>query len=119
MTSVTYRSFTGTAAENYERYFAPAIATPVSAGLLTAAALQPGERVLDVACGTGLIARVAAERVGRNGSVTGIDITPDMIDVATEPSGKGREVASPTCHSMDAPPGSAMVCTTWCCARWD
>lgn len=82
MTTVSYRSFTGTAAENYERYFVPKIATPASVTLLETAALQPGERVLDVACGTGLIARLAAEQVGSRGAVTGLDLSPDMIKVA-------------------------------------
>jgi ubiquinone/menaquinone biosynthesis C-methylase UbiE len=82
MSSVTYRHFTGTAAENYQRDFVPLIATPVSKDLLRVANLQPGEDVLDVACGTGHVTRAAAERVGSTGTVTGIDIAPDMIEVA-------------------------------------
>ena len=62
MSAPTYRNFTGTAAENYERYFVPTIATAVSTDLLGTAGLRPGERVVDVACGTGLIARKAASR---------------------------------------------------------
>lgn len=91
MSSASYRDFTGTGAENYQRYFVPAIATPVSADLLRTANLQPGERVLDVACGTGVVTRLAAEQVGPAGSVTAVDIAPDMIEVA---------------KSVPCPPGS-------------
>jgi SAM-dependent methyltransferase len=89
MSSVSYRHLTGTSAENYERYFVPAIATPVSVELLRAADLQSGERVVDVACGTGLIARLAAEQVGPTGAVAAVDVAPDMIEVArsVHPSG--------------------------------
>ncbi len=83
MSDVTYRHFTGNGAENYERDFLPAIAIPASAELLRAADLQPGERVLDVGCGTGLIARRSAEAVGERGSIAGIDVSPDMIAVAS------------------------------------
>jgi SAM-dependent methyltransferase len=100
MTSVSYRNFTGTGAENYERYFVPAIATPVSAALLRTAALRPCERVLDVACGTGLVTRLAAEAVGPAGSVTGVDVSPDMIQVA-------RSVPRPAGAAIDWRTGDA------------
>lgn len=74
--------FSGNAAENYERYFVPAIGAPLAKDLIETAALHPQERVLDVACGTGVMTRLALERVGSGGSVTGLDINPGMIAVA-------------------------------------
>jgi ubiquinone/menaquinone biosynthesis C-methylase UbiE len=97
---VSYRQYSGTAAENYERYFVPVIAAPVAHDLLSAAALQPGERVLDVACGTGVITRFAAERVGSSGKVVGIDVAPDMIEVA-------RAAAAPSEPAIDWREGDA------------
>lgn len=67
---------------NYESYFVPAIGMPLATGLVRRAALQPGERVLDVACGTGVVARLAAEEVGAEGAVTGVDVNPGMLAVA-------------------------------------
>lgn len=92
MSSVSYRDYTGTAADNYQRHFVPAIATPVSAELLRTAGLQRGERVLDVACGTGVIARLAAEQIGPTGSVVGVDIAPDMIEVAKSLPSSGAPI---------------------------
>jgi len=83
MGQVVYgRTFGGTAAENYEKYFVPTIGVPLAGPLLEAAALKPGERVLDVACGTGVVTRLAAEAVGREGSVAGLDVNPGMLQVA-------------------------------------
>jgi ubiquinone/menaquinone biosynthesis C-methylase UbiE len=88
MTTATYRHYSGTAAELYQSFFVPSIATPVSAELLSTAALRPGTRVVDIACGTGVVTRAAAEQIGPTGSVTGIDVAPDMIAVAKAiPSG--------------------------------
>ncbi len=103
MSSVSFRNYTGTAAENYERHFVPAIATPVSVDLLSAADLQPGERVLDVACGTGVIARLAAEQVGTSGSVVGVDIAPDMIDVAKSVPSAGAPIEWQVGDAMSLP----------------
>jgi ubiquinone/menaquinone biosynthesis C-methylase UbiE len=69
-------------AANYERYFVPAIGAPLADDLIRLAALRPGERVLDVACGTGVIARLASQQVGATGSVAGLDINPGMLAVA-------------------------------------
>jgi ubiquinone/menaquinone biosynthesis C-methylase UbiE len=69
-------------AESYERYFVPTIGAPLAARLVDAAALEPGERVLDLACGTGVVARLAADRVGPTGRVTGLDANPGMLAAA-------------------------------------
>lgn len=76
------KSFGGAPAENYQRYFVPSIGAPIAADLIRTADLKPGERVLDVACGTGVVTRLAAERVGSGGMVTGLDVNPGMLAVA-------------------------------------
>jgi SAM-dependent methyltransferase len=71
-----------TPAEIYEHYLAPAFFAPLAAQVLDVALPQPGERVLDVACGTGVLARRVAPLVGSNGQVVGLDLSPDMLAVA-------------------------------------
>jgi ubiquinone/menaquinone biosynthesis C-methylase UbiE len=93
MNAPSYRDFTGGAAENYQRFFVPAIGRPVATPLLRAADIRTAERVLDVACGTGVVARLAAELVGPGGAVAGLDAAPDMIGVArTAPAPRAPEI---------------------------
>lgn len=70
------------AAEIYEEFFVPALFIDWPAHVLAAAEVQPGDRVLDVACGTGILAREAARVVGSTGSVVGVDINEAMLAVA-------------------------------------
>ena len=70
-------------AESYESVFVPALFEPWAEMLVDAAAVRVGDRVLDVACGTGIVARIAAGRVGTRGSVVGIDRNPAMLAIAS------------------------------------
>jgi ubiquinone/menaquinone biosynthesis C-methylase UbiE len=82
----------GSAPEVYERELVPAVFGVWAPILVELAQPRPSERVLDVACGTGIVARIAATRVGPGGTVVGIDLNPGMLSVA-------RSVVSPDSRS--------------------
>ncbi len=69
-------------AEAYERYLVPLFFAPGAEYLVELATTGPGERVLDVACGTGIVARRAAPRVGADGTVVGLELNEGMLEVA-------------------------------------
>jgi SAM-dependent methyltransferase len=71
-----------TPAEVYEQRFVPALFEPWSRTVVRAAHIEPDQQVLDVACGTGVLARAAADRVGPGGKVTGLDPNAEMLAVA-------------------------------------
>ena len=88
------------AADRYERYWAQQL-EPAQRRVLELAALQPSERVLDVACGTGLVTFPAARAVGADGSVLATDISEAMVThVNTEAARQG--ISNVTAERMDA-----------------
>jgi len=69
-------------AEIYESKFVPGIFAEWAPHILDVADVGAGDDVLDVACGTGIVARTARERVGHTGTVTGVDLNEAMLAVA-------------------------------------
>ena len=69
-------------AEGYESYMVPTLFAPCARILIEAADPKPGERVLDVGCGTGIVAREVASRRRATGAVTGVDLSANMLAVA-------------------------------------
>jgi ubiquinone/menaquinone biosynthesis C-methylase UbiE len=77
-----WNDYGGSGPETYERYMVPSVFGPWAVDLVKLAAPIPGERVLDVACGTGIVARLAAKHVGPMGKVIGLDLNAGMLTVA-------------------------------------
>ena len=102
-TTSLYEKYVASGAENYERHFVPAVGEPIARRLLDVARPTPGERVLDVACGTGIAARLAAEAVGRQGTVAGLDANPGMLEVARAVSPDGIDWHTAPAEEMPLP----------------
>ena len=74
----------GNAPQIYEEQKVPAMFRPLAEATLHRVDVPNGSRVLDVACGTGIVGRLAAERAGASGSVVGVDLNAGMIEVAKQ-----------------------------------
>lgn len=93
------------AATAYEALFVPALFQEWAPRVAGAAGIRPGNRVLDVACGTGVLARAAASLVSPIGSVTGLDLSPGMLAVAAQQS-QGIRWQQGTADTLPYPDGS-------------
>lgn len=69
-------------AETYEHVMVPALFRPWAVRLINLANPQPGERVLDLGCGTGVVARAVQPLIGEHGAVSGLDLNEGMLAVA-------------------------------------
>lgn len=89
-------------AEMYQEYLVPGIHARWTPVFLDYAKPTPGERVLDVACGTGIVARNVAPLVEAEGTVVGLDISPEMLAVA-------RDLPAPEGAAIEWQQGDASV----------
>lgn len=97
----------GNSAEAYEKYLVPALMERWAGQLVDAAGIGAGERVLDVGCGTGIVARTAAARVGPHGSVAALDLNEQMVDVARAAAGSSPiEWRTGNACALDFPDGA-------------
>lgn len=76
------------AARVYEEHYLPALFEEWTPVVTEAAQIQDSHTVLDVACGTGVLATAILERVGSNGSVFGIDVNEGMLNIARSKSSR-------------------------------
>jgi SAM-dependent methyltransferase len=77
------------AATGYQELLVPALMEEWAPRVADAARIRQGDRVLDVACGTGVLTREAVRRCGPAGAVTGFDLSPEMLAVAARLSPAG------------------------------
>lgn len=92
----------GSAPELYQKYLVPAITTKWAEDLVGRGHPQTGEDVLDVACGTGVVARLASKRM-TGGHVTGLDLNKGMLVVARKLPSEGAPIDWIEGSALDLP----------------
>jgi SAM-dependent methyltransferase len=102
----------GSVPENYRRYLEPVLFAPWAARLVAYAGVHPGDVVLDVAAGTGAVARVAARAAGSDGAVIASDLSAGMLEHAARrhvPRSARISTLLGPATSVDLPDGSVDV----------
>ncbi len=104
----------GEGPEAYERYMVPIHCWTRAEDLIDRVHLQPRECVLDVACGTGIVSRYAAPRVGCFGQVVGVELNPAMLDVARQVSAYYQQIEYKEGSALDLPVGDSQFDVVLC-----
>jgi SAM-dependent methyltransferase len=94
---------TGNSADAYEAFMVPAIFAVWAEPLVELAGLRSGDRVLDLACGTGVIARRAVDRVLPAGEVTGVDVNSAMLATARQSAGDDSPIEWREADALELP----------------
>jgi ubiquinone/menaquinone biosynthesis C-methylase UbiE len=103
----------GAVAELYQRYLVPGITSKWAEDLVNRAQLRAGEDALDIACGTGVVARLAAKKVA-SGRVTGLDLNAGMLAVARGVISEGAAINWTEGSALDLPFPSARFDAVLC-----
>ena len=90
----TQYQLAGNAPQLYERETVHTLGRPLAELMFAYVSLQAGDRVLDAACGTGIVTRVAVQRYGDLGHVVGVDLNAGMLEVA-----RANAPSHPLCRS--------------------
>jgi len=96
-------------ADAYEQFFVPVMFNPWARLLVEQAAPRWGERVLDLACGTGVVARTVAPAIGPNAKLVAVDLRPGMLATARAipaPAGAAVEWREADAHELPLPDSS-------------
>ena len=72
-------------AQTYNDFFGPVMFTPWAENLMEQSTPSSGDRVLDLACGTGLVSAQIAKHLGVNGSIAGLDFSAGMSKIFDMP----------------------------------
>jgi SAM-dependent methyltransferase len=87
-----HRSFGGSIPEFYERYLVPFYFTPFAHDLASRLEISPNARILELACGTGVVSHMIAERLSGDGRIVATDLNQSMIDVARTKTSRDRRI---------------------------
>jgi ubiquinone/menaquinone biosynthesis C-methylase UbiE len=112
MSLPSYAMNQATFPEMYERWLVGPLFRPWAEMTFDQVTLSPGDRVLDIACGTGIVARLARDLLRGSGQVVGVDISPDMLGVAraVAPSVDWREGNASALPLRDGEKFDVVVC---------
>jgi ubiquinone/menaquinone biosynthesis C-methylase UbiE len=103
----------GSSPELYQRYLVPAITIKWAEDLVDRAQPRAGEEVIDVACGTGVVSRLAAQRMA-SGRVTGLDLNAGMLAVARTVPSEGAPITWVEGSALDLPLASGRFDVALC-----
>jgi len=107
-------AFVGSVPENYDRYLGPLLFHRYADDLVGRLAVTPGLRVLETACGTGIVTERLARRVGEQGTVVATDLNEPMLAYARSKGTVGPGVswrqADATALPFETASFDAVVC---------